>query len=91
MTDAHALQCAPACSLRRLRARFCRTDSDLSRKHCCWGRGAGRAVGRAKAAEDLRALLMLPSRLALFQELSGLCRLGDLHRGPRTHQEYSVS
>lgn len=46
----------------------------LSRKHCCWGRG----VGRAKAAEDWRALPMLPSRLLLFQELGGLCRLGDL-------------
>ena len=68
-------------------------SADLSRKQCCWGRGggAGRAVGRAKAAEDLRALLMLPSRLALFQELSGLCRLGDLHRGAGKHQEYSVS
>ena len=44
-------------------------------------------MGRAKAAEDLRALLMLPSRLALFQELSGLCRRGDLHRVAGTHQK----
>ncbi len=46
----------------------------LSRKQCCCGSG----VGSAKAADDFRALLMLPSRLLLFQELKGLCRLGDL-------------
>ena len=54
----------------------------LSRKHCCWGWG----VGSAKAAEDLRALLMLPSRLLLFQELRGRCRLGDL----RTRQSVGM-
>ena len=47
----------------------------LSRRQGCCGRG----VGSAKAAEGLSALLMLLSRLLPFQELSGRCRLGDLH------------